>query len=72
MQWYEWLLMCLPLGLAAFGIMGWIFAGIAFAIGYSVFKSNRSPARKVLFWAGGLTLALVLNILSGVVLSLFL
>jgi len=64
-RWWEWMLLALPAGLAAAGIMGWLFAAIPMAIGGALFRSERSPKQKVLLWGGSLIFALALNILLG-------
>ncbi|HHB90513.1 MAG TPA: hypothetical protein ENK60_04325 [Anaerolineae bacterium] len=64
--WYEWVLIFIPFALAISGVMGWIFAGVAVGIGYAAFNSQRSQPQKILLWAGGLLLALALNIVVGV------
>ena len=68
--WYEWVLIFIPFALAISGVMGWIFAGVAVGVGYAAFNSQRSQLQKILLWAGGLLLALALNIVVGVGLAM--
>ncbi len=69
---YEWVLMLSPAALAVFGIMGWIFAALAIGIGYAVFRTEKSPGKKMAMWLGGLVFAFLLNFLFGVALAFIL
>jgi len=69
---YEWVLMLSPAALAVFGIMGWLFAAVAIGIGYAVFRTEKSPGKKIALWLGGFIFAFVLNFLFGVALAFIL
>lgn len=70
-KWYEWIMIAIPLILAAVGFMGWVYAALAVGIGYTVFQSRRPLFQKTLLWVGGLVLAIGLNmVIGGVLLAL--